>query len=136
MKRNLRRALDKIQDMLDGKSYSAELWDVLVALRGPDSRDRKIKNATTTIIRTAAFPKRPCQRRSVFADRDSEKLAARRSSLFATKLDNNHFREHVRDAFAALGLKLEETNGNLTATMGTSPSRARKRSRGQVSKQP
>ena len=108
MKRDLRRALDTIQDMLDGKSYSAELWDILVALRGPDSRDRKIKSATTALIRTAAFPKRPCLERSVFAIKDTAELARRRRSLFATKHDNAHFREHVRDAFAALGLKISE----------------------------
>ena len=115
MKRDLRRALDTIQDMLDGKSFSAELWDVLVALRGPDSRDRKIKSATTALIRTAAFPKRPCLERSVFAIKDTAELARRRRSLFATKHDNAHFREHVRDAFAALGLKLGEINGDIQA---------------------
>ena len=115
MKRDLRRALDTIQDMLDGKSFSAELWDILVALRGPDSRDRKIKSATTALIRTAAFPKQPCLERSVFAIRDSRIFAARRSSLISKKLDNNHFREHVVDAFAALGLKLGEINGDIQA---------------------
>ena len=115
MKRDLRRALDTIQDMLDGKSFSAELWDILVALRGPDSRDRKIKSATTALIRTAAFPKQPCLERSVFAIKDTAELARRRRSLFATKHDNAHFREHVRDAFAALGLKLGEINGDIQA---------------------
>jgi len=109
MPRTLRAALDEIQDMLDGKSYSGELWDVLTALRGPDSRNRKIKYATTAVIRSAAFPKRPCEERSVFG-KDSAKLAKRRKSLFETKVDNNHFREHVRDAFAALGLKLGGVN--------------------------
>jgi len=108
--KTLREALDQIQEMLSGKSYSADLWDVLVALRGPDSRDRKIKNATTALIRTKAFPKRPCLERSVFAVKDTPELVARRRSLFATKLDNNHFREHVSDAFDALGLSLYEIN--------------------------
>jgi len=108
MKRELRTALNRIQDMLDGKSYSAELWDILVALRGPDSRNRKIKNATTALIRLTAFPKRPCLERSVFADSDSPELARRRQVLL--RHEANHFREHVRDAFAALGLKLEEPN--------------------------
>lgn len=113
--KTLRAALNQIQDMLDGKPFSAELWDVLVALRGPDSRNRKVKSATTALIRTAAFPKQPCLERSVYAVGDSEGLAARRRSLFAIKLDTNHFREHVRDAFAALGLKLEESNDKLQA---------------------
>jgi len=108
--KTLREALDTIQEMLSGNSYSADLWDVLVSLRGPDSRNKKVKNATTALIRTAAFPLRPCLERSVYATRDSKELAARRKSLFATKLDNNHFREHVKDSFAALGLRIEEIN--------------------------
>lgn len=109
MPRTLRAALDEIQDMLDGKSYSGELWDVLTALRGPDSRNRKIKYATTAVIRSAAFPKRPCEERSVFG-RDSAKLAKRRKDLFAKRKDLNHFREHVADAFRALGLTISEVN--------------------------
>ena len=108
--KTLRQALNQIQDMLDGQSYSADLWDVIVAMRGPDSRDRKIKNATTAIIRSAAFPKQPCLERSIFAHKDSEKLAQRRSSLFTRKLDNNHFREHVTAAFDALGLQIGGVN--------------------------
>lgn len=106
---NLREALSQIENMLSGKKYSAALWDVLVALRGPDSRNRRIKNATTTIIRSAAFPSRPCEERSIFGE-DAENLCRRRRSLFANREDNNHFREHVRDAFEALGLKLFEVN--------------------------
>ena len=103
--RNLRAALDEIQAMLTNKPYSAKLWDVLVALRGPDSRDRKIKYATTAIIRSAAFPRRPCEERSIFGQ-DSDETVKRRKKLFKDKSDQNHFREHVKDAFSALGLKL------------------------------
>ena len=107
--KNLRQALDVIQEMLDRKKYSADLWDILVALRGPDSRDRSIKYATTAVIRQAAFPKRPCEDRSVFGH-DSPEYAERRRDLFHNRSDHNHFREHVRDAFIALGLNLEESN--------------------------
>ena len=116
MPRTLRAALNQIQEMLDGKSYSAELWDVLTALRGPDSRDRKVKYATTAVIRQAAFPKRPCEDRSVFGT-DSAEYAERRREMFAAREGHNHFREHVADAFTALGLKLEESNG-LQASRG------------------
>jgi len=108
--KTLRAALNQIQDMLDGQEYSAALWNVLVALRGPDSRNRKIKNATTALIRTTAFPKQPCLERSVFAVADSPRLAKRRRKMLRKEKDFNHFREHVIDAFAALDLKLEETN--------------------------
>lgn len=108
--KTLRQALDQIQLMLDGQPYSAQLWDVLVALRGPDSRNRKVKYATTALIRSAAFPKRPCESRSVFGE-DSFLRTLRRRSLFAKREDANHFREHVRDAFKALGLKIGGVNG-------------------------
>lgn len=108
--KTLREALDQIQDLLDGHSFSADLWDVLVSLRGPDSRDVKVKNATTAIIRTTAFPKQPCLERSVFAHKDTPELARRRSNLFAKKLDNNHFREHVAAAFESLGLQIGGVN--------------------------
>jgi hypothetical protein len=107
--KTLRQALDQIQDMLDGQSFSAELWDILVALRGPDSRNRKLKYATTAVIRQAAFPRRPCEERSIFGD-DSFVLTLRRREMFRKRQDHNHFREHIRDAFAALGLKFGGVN--------------------------
>jgi hypothetical protein len=106
--KNLREALDKIQDMLF-EPYGEQLWDVLVALRGPDSRNRKIKNATTAVIRSTAFPKNPCLTRSVFGE-DTPQSADRRRQMFLKKEDFNHFREHVHDAFVALNLKLREDN--------------------------
>ena len=107
--RRLRRALDTIQAMLSDRSYSKELWEILTSLRGPDSRNRKIKFATTTVIRDVAFPKRPCENLSFFT-KDSKERAARRKKLFQGKEDANHFREHVEAAFESLGLKLFETN--------------------------
>lgn len=104
--KNLRQALDQIQEMLDGQKYSMDLWNVLTALRGPDSRDRKIKYATTALIRSAAFPKRPCEDLSVFGD-DAPHLVERRREM----QDLNHFREHVKDAFDSLDLKWGEVNG-------------------------
>lgn len=107
--KSLRAALDQIQEMLSGKSYSAALWDILVSLRGPDSRDRKLKHAATAVIRSAAFPKRPCEERSIYGS-DSKEFVKRRRELFRKRKDQNHFREHVRDSFAALGLSLFEEN--------------------------
>jgi hypothetical protein len=107
--KTLRGALRQIEKMLTKQPYSADLWDILVALRGPDSRNRKLKYATTAVIRQVAFPARPCEDRSVFG-KDTRQLAARRRSLFANSEDTNHFREHVRDSFDSLGLKLFEIN--------------------------
>ena len=111
--KTLRQALDQIQDMLDGEPYSADLWDILVALRGPDSRNVKLKNATTALVRSAAFPKQPCLERSVFAHCDTPKLAKRRRKLFRKKKDLNHFREHISAAFESLGLSIGGVNGRL-----------------------
>jgi hypothetical protein len=95
--------------MLTNKAYSEDLWNILAALRGPDSRDRKIKYATTAVIRSSAFPKHPCSALSVFGD-DKDHLVSRRKQLFRTRKDANHFREHVAVAFEALGLKLYARN--------------------------
>ena len=108
--KTLRQALDAIQEMLDGQPFSADLWDVLVALRGPDSRDRKIKNATTALIRSKAFPKQPCLERSIFAHCDTPELARRRQDMFKGKQDLNHFREHIASAFTALDLQIGGVN--------------------------
>jgi hypothetical protein len=107
--KNLRQALNQISDMLLDRRYSEDLWSVLTALRGPDSRNKKLKYATTAVIRQAAFPKKPSALLSVYSA-DSEKLAKRRVGLFKSRADFNHFREHVQDAFSALGLSLDEVN--------------------------
>ena len=125
--KTLRQALDLIQELLTDQPYSADLWDILVALRGPDSRDRKIKYATTAVIRQAAFPRRPCEDRSIFG-RDSRVLTKRRQDLFRSHSDHNHFREHVRDAFEALGLNLLEEN-DVRNQKSNRPSLRRKRRR-------
>ncbi len=98
--KSLRAALDQIQEMLDGQNYSMDLWNILTALRGPDSRNKKLKYATTALIRSAAFPRRPCEDLSVFGD-DAPHLVERRRVM----QDLNHFREHVKAAFDSLGLK-------------------------------
>jgi hypothetical protein len=110
--KTLREALDQIQEMLTDKTYSAQLWDVLVALRGPDSRNRKWKYATTAIIRSAAFPKRPCEERSIYGY-DNKVLTKRRQDLFRNRKDQNHFRDHIVDAFVALDLDLYKQNGGV-----------------------
>ena len=107
--KTLRGALNQIQRMLSGTEYSEDLWNTLVALRGPDSRNKKLKYATTAVIRQAAFPHRPCETRSIFGP-DSKSMASRRKAMFKNKEDHNHFREHTRDAFASLGLSLFEEN--------------------------
>lgn len=53
-----RDMLNQIDEFLSrSDSASAELWQVLSALRGPDENMPSIKHAMTEPIRTAAFPK-------------------------------------------------------------------------------
>jgi len=107
--KTLRGALDHIQHLLTKQPYSADLWDILSAIRGPDSRNKTLKHATTTVIRSVAFPSRPCEERSFYSD-DSEKKSEIRKRLFKNKEDFNHFRQHCEAAFDALDLKLFEEN--------------------------
>ena len=107
--RTLRGALRFVESMLTKQSYSADLWDILSAIRGPDSRNKRLKHATTTVIRSAAFPSRPCEERSFYSE-DSAEKAEIRTRLFKNKEDFNHFRQHCEAAFDALDLKLFEEN--------------------------
>jgi hypothetical protein len=107
--KTLRGALNQIERMLRGRPYSGDLWDIMSCVRGPDSRNKRIKHATTTIIRSAAFPSRPCEERSFYGE-DSAKRAEIRKRLFKNKEDFNHFRQHCEAAFDALDLKLFEEN--------------------------
>ncbi len=103
--KTLRQALDCIQEFLTNKPYSADLWDVLVALRGPDCRNHKLKMATTCVIRDAAFPNHPCEERSFYGTNTLE-AQFRREQMFKHKHNRPHFREHVTTAFELLGLNL------------------------------
>jgi hypothetical protein len=107
--KTLRGDLNQIERMLSGRPYSGDLWDIMSCVRGPDSRNKRIKHATTTIIRSAAFPSRPCEERSFYGE-DSAKRAEIRKRLFKNKEDFNHFRQHCEAAFDALDLKLFEEN--------------------------
>ena len=82
---------------------------MLTALRGPDSRNRALKYATTCVIRKAAFPDEPTEGMSVFKT-DRPEYAERRKEMFRDREDTNHFREHVSDAFTALDLFIDESN--------------------------
>jgi len=101
--KTLREALDAIQEMLSDKPYSADLWDVLVALRGPDCRNHKLKMATTCVIRDAAFPKHPCEERS-FYNKPTQETRKCLEGMFTDKRNRPHFREHVWDALIVLGI--------------------------------
>ena len=53
----VREVLQQIDELLaEGGTNAQQLWDVLVALRGPDDKDADTKRASTERIRAIAFP--------------------------------------------------------------------------------
>lgn len=79
-------------------------WAVLSALRGPDEDfvddwdSGRVKEATTAVVRWALLGAHP---NSIVVLMDSPKAAKVRCELTS---DNNHFVNHARNAFRALGL--------------------------------
>ncbi len=116
----LRRILNKIDTVLsasynDDSAVAAKLWDVLSALRGPDSELgnwHKIKDATTSVLRKIAFPKTFAtlsgsivMNEKATGASDSVARAALRSAI--TSLEEStgvHFTGHIDKGFTALGL--------------------------------
>lgn len=103
MESSVREMLDAIDTFFVTKNEqeSEELWDVLTALRGPDSKeDRNLKPSTTVHIRIAAFPK--------FAAGLSNSHMA--DFVTTERLHNldpfspSHFLQHIHYAIKALGL--------------------------------
>ena len=118
-KDKVRKALDAIDEILSGKdSFAATyMWDVLSALRGPDVDDQGLKDATTSVIRAAAFPKTSILstmhggRVGASMAPDTDAKANLRAGLATTQI--NHFMFHANVAFSVLGLKWKEKNEGL-----------------------
>ena len=115
MRQDLRTVLDVIDEYLanhQSKSASQTLWSILTALRGPDSGSILEKDATTSVLRAAAFPKTARLSHSeggrVWASmsNDAQHRANTRSKLPYSE----HFHTHIRQAFVALNLKWCEVN--------------------------
>ncbi len=84
----------------------AKIWDILSALRGPDSDDVHTKAATTSVIRYHAIGKLAGQFSLVGPDNES-KCAFRLNEM---NRNGEHFWRHAWSAFRALGLKWGEVN--------------------------
>lgn len=99
----------------DANKYSRNyVWDILSALRGPDSNDYILKSATTCVIRSyAGVPERNSQ---AIVHVDTEDAAEVRRSVDAGthkhygSAPSHHFILHAKKAFEALGLKWNEVN--------------------------
>jgi hypothetical protein len=96
-------------------TLAAQLWDVLSALRGPDSSDLAIKSKTTIPIRRAAFPRLTAE---IANDGFSNTIGAAfgtdepdfefRYSIVSppllTNFDGYHFAGHAKLAAEVLGI--------------------------------
>jgi len=105
--RKVRETLDVIDNVLCGNDGAAwKLWDVLSALRGPDTGNFVLKRSTTAPIRRVAFPKFA----KVADERGSFGPSFRSDGYERPSLDNPagpHFYGHIRMAAAVLGLDEE-----------------------------
>jgi hypothetical protein len=89
-----KEALAVVQDVLNGGGRQAKmLWDVLTALRGPDSRDQNLKERTTARIRYMALGDAP--------GKDPNGVAISRASPIDAS-GSDHFCEHAQAAKEAL----------------------------------
>lgn len=90
-----------------------KFWDVLSALRGPDSICRNLstigplKSATTAVIRDTVVGSSRYLNRIVDLSSDSELHVSVRQQKFPEEW---HFLSHAKQAFEALGLKWDELN--------------------------
>jgi len=104
MTTRLRNELNRIEKfLLKGSADSARLWNVLSALRGPDvSGDVSGDGGKcfTIRVRRNAFPKLIKNHPGIPAQFDDPS-----SSGVLPVTQSRHFDNHIRSAFAALGLK-------------------------------
>ena len=109
-----REMLDVIDEFLSKRDAEAsKLWDVLTALRGPDTSDYD-KTETTVHIRSAAFPKtekssNPPVDMPGYTSQLNGALFASSPMLynktpFSISLTYSHFMNHIRNAALALGM--------------------------------
>lgn len=102
---NKTEMLQMIRSFLDSPivqhNDQSDVWDVLTALRGPDSGEYRIKIATTCVIRHTLMGHNQLFGYDINPDSDS--LASIRISL-NEEGGLNHFVLHAKRAFEALGL--------------------------------
>lgn len=89
------------------KEERKKVWDVLVALRGPDNNDLVAKRAMTGPIRYALFGKISSKfaRKSVLSNKDTAEFKAMRDQNKFKASQPKHFRRHAALAFKALDMQ-------------------------------
>ncbi len=115
MSPKVREVLDQLDQVLAvGDADARALWNVLSALRGPDSKDRDLKSATTSVIRYTAFPLAakdatghggPLYASMIPDSKEAVHVRAKHDRYY-----RDHFNGHVQDAFRALGLRWQTVN--------------------------
>jgi hypothetical protein len=112
MTKKLREALDQIDELLLDPLLSRDLWDVLTALRGPDSENGVLKVLYTAPLRSAAFPRFCvptcyCGEDTGF-NRWSVQVGGELPSSAKVYPYSEHFFAHVRSALIAIERKKSE----------------------------
>lgn len=109
----LRNVLDKLDEIIVADdATSRELWDVLTALRGPDSGDARLKHESTVHIRQAAFPRTAEAQRNdgPFIEAYMTPTATFNGARLARDYNGGgyHFSSHAMKAAVALDLMPQE----------------------------
>jgi hypothetical protein len=100
-----KKILEDIKTYFNGtatKEQKLELWFVLSALRGPDSDDEDVKDATANIIRYKLFGRTVIPDTTILTSRNFEGANEIRKAI-----PKGHFKWHAHKAFDVLGLKWE-----------------------------
>lgn len=112
-----------------------QLWDVLSALRGPDYEIGSDKNATTAVIRAAAFPKTfSGGERAIIipAHMAYDEVGNAQTRLQMT--ESHHFKSHAKKAFKVLGLDWYDLNSRAMVDDAATPFKKRKTSKSKTRK--
>lgn len=102
---SLKEALAALDKWAYCNAQGQDLWNVLTALRGPDSFSGELKNSTTAIIRHHALPISANSSGAIVRNCDSithEDLCE--ESAKSERFNRSHFVWHVRHAANALGI--------------------------------
>jgi hypothetical protein len=93
----VRSVLKRIDEVLARDDSDSEaLWNILTALRGPDSDEWELKAATTERIRTVALPK------TAYSNFTASTASFSKGKIDKSILPDDHFGNHVRMAITAL----------------------------------
>jgi hypothetical protein len=115
VKEVLQPVVDFLNDESQLERVRAELWDILSALRGPDSGNVQLKEQTTERIRYAIGLKGP----EKFGNSEqigvagkilisTNPLPEQEKAFFVAKAESEHFAHHVAEAIKAI-TRIEET---------------------------